>query len=363
MNFGYGGLKWYMYSKNIVLIDMSKTRSKKTSEVDSDISDLIREVMQSDVFKSAIAEIIRQETQDLSKTIEDLRNEIVALKDVNHELINKLSKNSSDVKQLKTNGKNDKIITVTTNTVQKPQVGEPSSKNAGKQSDEGRPLHENMENRNLSNNDTHDTQLENTSTSLYTAGSQRSSRRSANKFAVFGSGPAGDTNFAAVARRTWIYLADKYKHIIENKKTDGVTWREKEKIWKQIEIEFNSITNGLSRTARQLKMKYDSIKKDLKKKNANHKMYVQGTGGGEQRPSPKPYCEEENQLLATISVAVEGLNSETDSDALYGITGIPIEEEPEEPLVQEIEDVVVEWTPPSTKLLRTPVHEALQPKK
>ncbi|VEN55061.1 unnamed protein product [Callosobruchus maculatus] len=92
-------------------------------------------------------------------------------------------------------------------------------------------------------------------------------------------------------------------------------------------------------------------------------MYVQGTGGGEQRPSPKPYCEEENQLLATISVAVEGLNSETDSDALYGITGIPIEEEPEEPLEQEIEDVVVEWTPPSTKLLRTPVHEALQPKK
>ncbi|VEN56030.1 unnamed protein product, partial [Callosobruchus maculatus] len=92
-------------------------------------------------------------------------------------------------------------------------------------------------------------------------------------------------------------------------------------------------------------------------------MYVQGTGGGEPRPSPKPYCEEENQLLATISVAVEGLNSETDSDALYGITGIPIEEEPEEPLVQDIEDVVVEWTPPSTKLLRTPVHEALQPKK
>ncbi|VEN55689.1 unnamed protein product [Callosobruchus maculatus] len=89
-------------------------------------------------------------------------------------------------------------------------------------------------------------------------------------------------------------------------------------------------------------------------------MYVQGTGGGEQRPSPKPYYEEEYQLLATISVAVEGLNGETDSDAPYGI---PIEEEPEEPLVQEIEDVVVEWTPPSTKLLRTPVHEALQPKK
>ncbi|VEN58521.1 unnamed protein product [Callosobruchus maculatus] len=62
-------------------------------------------------------------------------------------------------------------------------------------------------------------------------------------------------------------------------------------------------------------------------------MYVQGTGGGEQRPSPKPYCEEENQLLATISVAVEGLNSETDSDALYGI---PIEEEPEEPLDKKL---------------------------
>nr|CAH7712417.1 unnamed protein product [Callosobruchus chinensis] len=93
-----------------------------------------------------------------------------------------------------------------------------------------------------------------------------------------------------------------------------------------------------TRTAKQLKLKYESVKKELKKRYTEHKAYVLGTGGGEERAPPKPYCELEKELLAAISVAAEGLTSETDSDALYEVVLVPS----------------------STKYLRAPLHEALQ---
>nr|CAH7755404.1 unnamed protein product [Callosobruchus chinensis] len=155
-------------------------------------------------------------------------------------------------------------------------------------------------------------------------------------------------NFTPEEKKLLLHLTGKYKNIIENKETDGVTWQEKENTWKQIETEFNSITNGLTRTAKQLKLKYESVKKELKKRYTEHKAYVLGTGGGEERAPPKPYCELEKELLAAISVAAEGLTSETDSDALYGITGISTEEVPSE---EPVDEVVAEWVPSTPSLV------------
>nr|CAI5839280.1 unnamed protein product [Callosobruchus analis] len=164
-------------------------------------------------------------------------------------------------------------------------------------------------------------------------------------------------NFLPQEKKLLLHLTGKYKNIIENKKSDSVTWREKDNIWRQIETEFNGTTTGLTRTAKQLKMKYESVKKELKKRYMEHKAHIQGTGGGEEWAPPKPHCEEEEkELLSTISVAAEGLTSETDSDVLYGITSISTEKVAFEPVV----DVVTEWVSPSTKYLRTPLHEALQ---
>nr|CAI5823447.1 unnamed protein product [Callosobruchus analis] len=110
---------------------------------------------------------------------------------------------------------------------------------------------------------------------------------------------------------------------------------------------------------KKLKSKFESVKKELKKRYTDHKAYVLGTGGGDERAPPKPYCEEEKELLAAIYVAAEGLTSETDSDALYGMTGISTQEVPfEEPVVEVVTEWV--WVPPSTKYLRTPLHDALQ---
>lgn len=54
------------------------------------------------------------------------------------------------------------------------------------------------------------------------------------------------------------------KHIIENKKTDMVTWREKEKAWEELSKKFNS-SSKIHRDAKCLRAKYENIKKTTKK--------------------------------------------------------------------------------------------------
>lgn len=58
------------------------------------------------------------------------------------------------------------------------------------------------------------------------------------------SKPKPTANFSFSERNLIIKLGVKYKNIIENKKTDAVTWRQKENIWKSIEEEYNSCSNG-----------------------------------------------------------------------------------------------------------------------
>jgi len=64
-------------------------------------------------------------------------------------------------------------------------------------------------------------------------------------------------------------LANKYKHIIENKKTDAVMWKEKEEYWGKICKEFNCQVLLVARSVTQLQLKYKNLKKVLKKKCAS----------------------------------------------------------------------------------------------
>lgn len=50
-------------------------------------------------------------------------------------------------------------------------------------------------------------------------------------------------------------------HVIENKKTDGVTLKEKQEAWKRVEVLFNS-ANCSNRDINSIKMKYDNIKRN-----------------------------------------------------------------------------------------------------
>ncbi|XP_036138591.1 uncharacterized protein LOC105831243 isoform X2 [Monomorium pharaonis] len=124
------------------------------------------------------------------------------------------------------------------------------------------------------------------------------------------------SNFTASDKQLLLRLCNEHKSIIECKKTDGCTWRKKDEMWKEIENLFNSSTTSIHRTAKQLKFKYEAIKRDLKKERVKNKAYARGTGGGQYIPPPVTNTEEENELLQTIEISVEGLTNTFDCDGL-----------------------------------------------
>ncbi|KAK5647767.1 hypothetical protein RI129_002659 [Pyrocoelia pectoralis] len=54
-------------------------------------------------------------------------------------------------------------------------------------------------------------------------------------------------------------IAKKYLHIIENKKTDVITSKEKMHVWDMIASQFNSIATIEPRNGQQLKLLYEEM--------------------------------------------------------------------------------------------------------
>ncbi|CAG9137417.1 unnamed protein product, partial [Plutella xylostella] len=73
----------------------------------------------------------------------------------------------------------------------------------------------------------------------------------------------------------------------ENKKTDAATNKDKETAWKKIEFSFNSsgITTSV-RSWKTLKLKYEGIKKTMKKKSSLQRQKMYKTGGGPSNAPP-----------------------------------------------------------------------------
>ncbi|XP_045460122.1 uncharacterized protein LOC123670654 [Harmonia axyridis] len=81
------------------------------------------------------------------------------------------------------------------------------------------------------------------------------------------------TNYTSREKFLLLTLITKSKHIIENKKTNSITWRDKEAAWKKICVEFNAQTpEGIPRKKESLKKFYENIKKTKRKERANGKM-------------------------------------------------------------------------------------------
>ncbi|KAG5868040.1 hypothetical protein JTB14_001732 [Gonioctena quinquepunctata] len=88
-------------------------------------------------------------------------------------------------------------------------------------------------------------------------------------------------NFIGREKSTLLNLIYTYKSIIENKKTDAVTRREKEDAWVKITSLFNaSSPEGIPRAKDSLKKCYDNIKKNKRKEVAQEKTEIKKTGGG-----------------------------------------------------------------------------------
>lgn len=121
-------------------------------------------------------------------------------------------------------------------------------------------------------------------------------------------------NFSNNEKVFLINLVSKYKNIVENKKTDGVTSNEKIKAWENICHEFNAASTGnIYRNKDVLKRFYENKKKELRKKVAETKMELKKTGGG---PPPDENKDPFDDVLLSIvnEKTVSGLPSEFGGD-------------------------------------------------
>lgn len=101
--------------------------------------------------------------------------------------------------------------------------------------------------------------------------------------------------------------------VIENKATDGVTIKEKRGAWQRIADTFNS--QALQhRDVNTLKLKYENIKRNLKKKIADEKLGVKATGGGPFTDIKLLWYEE--QLYSVLQLGISGLPSQGDCDSV-----------------------------------------------
>lgn len=122
-------------------------------------------------------------------------------------------------------------------------------------------------------------------------------------------------NYNVKEKEVLLNIIMKYKGIIVNKKTDGVSVNEKKDAWLKITNEFNSISpNNVLRETNSLKKYYDSIKEDLRKRAGNEKQSCYKTGGGP--PSPNSHNSGDDLVLNIVNKkTIYGLSNSYDNDS------------------------------------------------
>ncbi|KAK4885447.1 hypothetical protein RN001_001718 [Aquatica leii] len=159
-------------------------------------------------------------------------------------------------------------------------------------------------------------------------------------------------NFTESEKEIMTSITSKYFSIIENKKTDAITIKQKTETWERIADEFNSSANNVKRTGLQLKNAYNNLKKRLKKENAEDKIELYKTGGGV-APLPK-MTEEKSRLLSLLQPQLEPVKSRFDSTANFIIEDYPI---------VDAEDICIEekvHEPPPKKKKVCDIYETVQ---
>lgn len=125
-------------------------------------------------------------------------------------------------------------------------------------------------------------------------------------------------NYTTGEKELLLSLVSKYKDIIENKKTDGVSLNEKIKTWDDITREFNGqAPNSIYRSVESLKKFYDNQKKTLRKRVGEERKDMYTTGGG----TAKTHTDSLDDLLLSIinEKTVFGLKNPFDSNASTSI--------------------------------------------
>lgn len=78
-------------------------------------------------------------------------------------------------------------------------------------------------------------------------------------------------NFSTKEMLILVEIVKKYKHIVECKKTDGTTWREKDECWSKITDELNFRCAETFRKKKSVKTKYEKeLKEEIVKKQSRN---------------------------------------------------------------------------------------------
>ncbi|XP_063215914.1 myb/SANT-like DNA-binding domain-containing protein 3 [Bacillus rossius redtenbacheri] len=112
-------------------------------------------------------------------------------------------------------------------------------------------------------------------------------------------------------------LIKKYKHVVENKKTDSVSNNDKKATWKVIALEFNARNVTTKRDDGQLKRCWEKTKTTARKHRQTERLHAMATGGGKAFVSP-PQMEEISTVVSSIQPYFDfEVVSEWDSNAIH----------------------------------------------
>lgn len=109
-------------------------------------------------------------------------------------------------------------------------------------------------------------------------------------------------------------FVEMYKHILENKKTNAITTKEKDAMWEKVASEW--LESGYTpRTGKKLREKWKNIKKDVRKKFSEEKQELFKTGGGESKVIHISSLDKQiKSIIGDINVV--GLTNVFDSDQM-----------------------------------------------
>ncbi|KAJ4435457.1 hypothetical protein ANN_18073 [Periplaneta americana] len=119
------------------------------------------------------------------------------------------------------------------------------------------------------------------------------------------------TNFSSFEKELLIELVNKYKEIIECKKTDGLKIKEKDETWDKLRDEYNSNGSVTSRTTKQLRQFYVNLKRSAKKARSDERVERYKTGGGQCTTKV------DESVLSLIEDQIEPNSNPFDCDSEY----------------------------------------------
>ncbi|CAH1969792.1 unnamed protein product [Acanthoscelides obtectus] len=142
-------------------------------------------------------------------------------------------------------------------------------------------------------------------------------------------------NFTAGERSLFVdVILPKFKKVIENKKTDAVTRKEKADAWTALTAEFNSLSAVHHRSETSLKNLWDTLKKNARKARSSHRVESFKTCGGTKDDNSTPSIIDE-KVLAVLGPSCVGLENPFDGDSSVSLSG----EQWEEVEVVEVQQV------------------------